>query len=159
MSDDLSSGNSSKSTSSNVSFGVSFAPFPCVFLLVDVYVVVAVVVLISIAMVVLALIGVSLVAAAASVDFLDSAFVIVILLVARTSNLSVFCYLTLNQFIRGLWGALANDDGLRGLLPDNDRLHLHLHGLGGFVADVDGLRLELLLGLGAEVLGGPGVLF
>jgi hypothetical protein len=54
--------------------------------------------------------------------------------------------------------ALANDDGLWGLLPDNNRLDLHLHRLRGFIADVDGLGWWLRDWLRTEILSGPRVL-
>jgi hypothetical protein len=125
---------------------------------VDVDVIVAVVVLISPTVVIFALVGVSLIVTATSIDFFDSAFVVVILFVAlRTGYLSIF-FSTLNKLIGWLWYALANYNGLRGLLPDNDRLHLHLHGLRGFVADVDRLGWCLGYRLGAEILSRPRVL-
>jgi hypothetical protein len=162
MPDDLAGGDSSKGSRGDVPLGFGLASFPGVLFLVDVHIVVAVVVLIAIALtVVLALVGVSFVAPAAMVDFLDSALVVVVLFVARgrAGNLSVLCYLfALNKLVGGLWGALADDDGLRCFLPDDDGRHLH--GLGDFIADIDGLGLLLLLGLGlgAEVLGRSGVL-
>jgi hypothetical protein len=63
---------------------------------VDVDIVVAVVVLISPSVVILALVGISLIVTAASVNFLDSALVVIVFLVARTGYLSVFFSSALN---------------------------------------------------------------
>jgi len=130
---------------------MGLASAPCILFLVDVDVVVAVVSPIT------PTVFVTLVITAA-VDFLDTAFVVVVFLLASgPCNLSIF-FSTLNKLICGLCHAFANNDRLRNLLPDDDGLHLHLHGLRGFIADVDGLGWCLGLGLGAEVLGRSGVL-
>lgn len=158
MSDDLSCSNSGKSARSNITLSSGLASTPRVFLFVDVNIIVAVVVLISPSMIIFALVGVSLVVTTTSVDFLDPALVVIVFLVARTSDLSVFFSSALNKLIGWFLNALADDDGLRGLLPNNNRLHLHLHGLGGFIADVDGLGWWLGDRLGAEILSRPRVL-
>jgi len=166
MSDNLSCSNSGKSACSNITLGAGLASAPGILLLVDIDVVVAVVVLISPPVVVFTLVGVSLIVATAAIDLLHSALVVVIFFVALwTGDLSVL-FSTFNKLVGWLLDALADDDGLRGFLPDNNRLHLHLHGwhllgLGGLIADVDGLGLGwwgLGQRLGAEILSRPRVL-
>jgi hypothetical protein len=123
---------------------------PGILFLVDVeHIVVAIGVPIVIATAaVLALIVVAFFAATTTVDLLDLALVVIVFLPARLApgNLSVFCD-SLNELICRLFA--ADDDLLGGRLLEND-------GLRGLVADNDRLRRRLLR---TEILGGSWVTF
>jgi hypothetical protein len=156
VSDDLTCGNASKGACRGAASAVGTAvALPGVFLLVHVDgVIVAVVCAVSVAVSVLALVEVSLFSAAAAVYFFDPTLVVVVFVNTRAGNLSVlvnFC--TLNKLIGRLLDSLADDNGLRHLLPDNDGLLGRL----GFIADDDGLGKWLGSWFRAEELGRAGV--
>jgi hypothetical protein len=156
VSDDLPCGDASKSACRGAAFAVGTAiALPRVSLLVHIHgVVVAVICAFSVAVSVLALVKVSLFSAAAAVYFFDSTLVVVVFVNARAGNLSVLVNLcTLNKLIGRLLDSLADDDGLRHLLPDDNGLLGRL----GFVADDDGLGQWLGSWFRAKELGGAGV--
>ena len=140
MSDDLACGDSSKCSSGDVTLDAGFAAAISILFFVVVDIIITIVVLL-------------LVITVSAVNLLVPTFIIVIFFLLLSNNRPFF-------FVDGLLNAFANNDSLRSLLPDNDGLHLHLHGLSSFIADVDGLRLGRGLGsrLGAEILSRPRVL-
>jgi hypothetical protein len=157
MSDNLSSSDPSEGSCSDVALGMSLVvAAPCILFLMNVYdVIVTVIALLAIAVsAILTLVKLTLVAAPTSIDLFHSALIVVVFIVARPGNLSVFGYLsTLDKLIRWFWCPLADDNGLR-LFPDNNGLGCR-RCLRGFVANVDGLRLELGLGRLLKVFNVP----
>lgn len=139
VSDNLACRYSSKRTGSDVTFDVGVTFAPRIFLLVDVNIIVTIVALV-------------LIVAVSTIHLFVATFVVIFFFLGGSDNLPLF-------FIDGLRGTLTYDDGLRDLFPDNNGLHLHLHGLRGLVSDIDGLGWGLWQRLGAEILGGPRVLF
>jgi hypothetical protein len=159
----LASGNTGQRSCGHVALGVGLASAPSILLFVHIdHVVVAIVAPISMPISsVLALVHVAFLMSAATVDLLHSTLVVIVFFVTRPGDLAFLLHFrALDELVGRL--SLPDNNRLWCLLTNNDGRHLHLR--RGFISDIDGLWLLLLLldDLGrsrfAEVFNVPRVL-